>query len=323
MKSVFFKSRKFILFMFDLLCFFVVNSVYVLGVVLDGSLEVRDPVKFLTNFVILAVLIFTFRAVSGFYKNVWRYVYTRAYLGAVVVDTCAALVGIVLTSISRQQIRIWYFVIVTSLFILLTLTSRYVYRVLYKYQNKLTDEPYSHKINVAIVGAGQIGALLADELRYSKTSSYNPIAFIDKDASKEGGLISGIKVYNEDENIVEVIKKLPVQEIFIALPGLDSETLRSIYQLYSQTGCKIKLYDTPVREFGEEDSNAKRTLREFSIEDLLFRKPININSRRSLNYYKDKVVLVVSDISPVLPELTTVLISFRGCYECEDGFIEL
>ena len=90
--------------MFDLLCFFVVNSVYVLGVILDGSLEVRDPVKFLTNFVILAVLIFTFRTVSGFYKNVWRYVYTRAYLSAIIVDACAAIVGIILTSISRGQI---------------------------------------------------------------------------------------------------------------------------------------------------------------------------------------------------------------------------
>ena len=303
MKSVFFKSRKFILCMFDLLCFVVVNSVYVLGVVLDGSLEVRDPAKFLTNFLVLGVLIFTFRIATGFYKNVWRYVYTKAYLSAILVDTCSALVGAILTSVVRQQVRIWYFVIVSALFTLLTLTSRYVYRALYKYQNKLTDEPYSHKINVAIVGAGQIGALLADELRYSKTSSYNPIAFIDKDSSKEGGLISGIKVYNEDENIVEVIKKLPVQEIFIALPGLDSETLRNIYQLYSQTGCKIKLYDTPVREMGEEDSNAKRTLREFSIEDLLFRKPININSRRSLNYYKDKVVLVTGGGGSIGSEL--------------------
>ena len=79
MKSVFFKSRKFILCMFDLLCFFVVNSVYVLGVVLDESLEVRDPAKFLTNFVVLAALIFTFRIVSGFYKNVWRYVHTKVH----------------------------------------------------------------------------------------------------------------------------------------------------------------------------------------------------------------------------------------------------
>ena len=72
MKSVFFKSRKFILCMFDLLCFVVVNSVYVLGVVLDGSLEVRDPAKFLTNFLVLG----TYHGTCGLpsQKSLYRYV---------------------------------------------------------------------------------------------------------------------------------------------------------------------------------------------------------------------------------------------------------
>ena len=87
--------------------------------------------------------------------------------------------------------------------------------MLYKYRNELTDEPYSHKINVAIVGAGQIGALLADELRYSKTSAYNPIAFIDKDASKHGGIVGGIKVYPEDDKIVDTIKKAKAKTVYI------------------------------------------------------------------------------------------------------------
>ena len=303
MKSVFLKSRKVILILFDLFCYLVINGVYVIGVVIDDSLNYRNVPKFLTNIVILMLLVFSFRIVSGFYKNVWRYVYTKAYLNAILCDLCAGFTGAVITSVVRKETKIWYFVIVSSLFTILTLTSRYVYRALYKYLNKLSDEPYSHKINVAIVGAGQIGALLADELRYSRTSSYNPIAFIDKDASKQGGLVSGIKVYREDEKIVETIKKLPIQEIFIALPGLDSETLRHIYHLYTQTGCKIKLYDTPVRDFGDADATEKRTLREFSIEDLLFRKPISINNRMSLNYYKDKVVLVTGGGGSIGSEL--------------------
>ena len=303
MKSVFLKSRKVILILFDLFCYLVINGVYVIGVVIDDSLNYRNVPKFLTNIVILMLLVFSFRIVSGFYKNVWRYVYTKAYLTAILCDLFAGFTGAVITSVVRKETKIWYFVIVSSLFTILTLTSRYVYRALYKYLNKLSDEPYSHKINVAIVGAGQIGALLADELRYSRTSSYNPIAFIDKDASKQGGLVSGIKVYREDEKIVETIKKLPIQEIFIALPGLDSETLRHIYHLYTQTGCKIKLYDTPVRDFGDADATEKRTLREFSIEDLLFRKPISINNRMSLNYYKDKVVLVTGGGGSIGSEL--------------------
>ena len=303
MKLNFLKSRKVILFLFDILCFFFINTCYVLGVVVDNTLDLHDPSKFFTNFTILFVLVFSFRYILGFYKNVWRYTYTKAYLTAIISDLAAGIVATLIFAIARHEMKIWYFVIVVSLFSLLTLSSRYIYRLIYKYMNKLSDEPNSHKINVAIVGAGQIGALLADELRASKTSSYNPIAFIDKDIAKKGSFVSGIRIYHEDENIVKTIKSLPIQEIFIAMPGLDSEALAHIHHLYSKTGCKIKLYDSPVREFDEDEGKGRRTLREFQIEDLLFRKPMRINNRQALNYYRDKVVLVTGGGGSIGSEL--------------------
>ena len=302
MKFSLFKSRKILLFLFDIFCFTIVNAIYILGICLDGTLELRDPSRFAVNFVVLFSFIFFFRILLKFYKNVWRYTYTKAYLMVIISDASAALLSILVVALWRWEIRLWYFVIVAALFSLLTITSRYVYRVLYKYMNKLSDEPRSHKINVAIVGAGQIGALLADELKASKTSSYNPIAFIDKDISKKGSYIGGIRIYHEDENIVKTIRALPVQEIFVAMPGLDSEAIRHIHQLYSQTGCKIKLYDSPVREVDEE-GKGRRTLREVRIEDLLFRKPMNINNRRSLQYYRDKTVLVTGGGGSIGSEL--------------------
>ena len=87
------------------------------------------------------------------------------------------------------------------------------------------------------------------------------------------------------------------------MPGLDSEAIRHIHQLYSKTGCKIKLYDSPVREVDEDEGKGRRMLREVRIEDLLFRKPMSINNRRSLNYYKDKVVLVTGGGGSIGSEL--------------------
>ncbi len=297
------KARKRVLFLFDILCFIFVNVCYALGVMLDGTLNLNDPAKFFTNAVVLFVLIFSFRYFLGFYKNVWRYTATKAYLTAVVSDLTTGVVAIAIFAIARGEVKIWYFVICVAMFTIVTLTSRYCYRLVYKYLNKLSDEPDSHKINVAIVGAGQIGVLLADELLASKTSSYNPIAFIDKDISKKGGIIGGIRVYHEDENIVNIIKVLPIQEIFIAMPGLDSEALAQLYQLYSKTGCKIKLYDSPIRSFDEGESKGRRALREFQIEDLLFRKPMRINNLQALDYYKDKVVLVTGGGGSIGSEL--------------------
>ena len=120
-RPVIFKSRKLMLFFFDILCFFVVNACYVVGVVLDTSLNVRDPAKFVTNFVVLALLVFTCRLVFGFYNNIWRYTYTRAYLLAIVSDLVGGTLAVVVFAIARRELKLWYFVIIVSLFTLLTL----------------------------------------------------------------------------------------------------------------------------------------------------------------------------------------------------------
>ena len=111
MKFVIFKSRKVILFLFDILCFLFVNLGYILGIIIDDSLYLKDHSKFLTNFIILFILVFSFRIVFGFYKNVWRYPYTKAYLTAIIVDMCAGITAAVIFAIVRKEVKIWYMVI--------------------------------------------------------------------------------------------------------------------------------------------------------------------------------------------------------------------
>lgn len=314
MKGLLQNHRKFALCIFDIFCYVIVTLICFLGTLIDPTMLVVYP-YFFTNAVILGVMIFTFRAVFGFYKNVWRYTYTRAYFGAILQDACATVVSVFLVFIVRGIINgvfifmLWQFVIMASLFCLVTLSSRYVYRLYYKYRNRVDDEGDAHKINVAIVGAGQMGALLADELRCSKISNYNPIAFIDKDKSKKDEFIGGLRVYHEDDNIVKVIKSLPIQEIFIAMPGLDSEAIKHLYRLYSQTGCKVKLYDTPVTELGAD--GRRRQLREFQVEDLLFRNPIKINSKKDLEFYTDKTILVTGGGGSIGSELCRQLAKLK------------
>ena len=61
----------------------------------------------------------------------------------------------------------------------------------------------SKRINVAIIGAGQLGAFLANELLCNHQSTYRPIFFVDKDAQKIGNNVVGLKVYAEDEQIFD------------------------------------------------------------------------------------------------------------------------
>ena len=62
-----------------------------------------------------------------------------------------------------------------------------------------------------------------------------------------------------------------MKEIIFALPP-STENTAELYDYYKKSGCKIKIYD--YSSF--QTAGKKRQLREFEIEDLLFRKPIKI-----------------------------------------------
>ncbi|MBQ9806049.1 MAG: polysaccharide biosynthesis protein [Clostridia bacterium] len=297
------RTRKALLILFDIFCFIAIDAVYYLSTVfLDKSLKYEEPNLFLLNSAILLGVILAVRMIAGIYFNVWRYTNTTIYMKMIVSDGVSCLVALGLTFAFGTDNGIWHFLTVSAFNALLVLMSRFAYRQLYKHI-KRSEENERHKIPVAIVGAGQIGALLAEELTYSKKSNYKPIFFIDKDPSKVGSRVAGLKVYREDDRLLDFIQSQEVSEIFVALPKLTSEEASKVYEFYSQTNCKVKLYDTPMKDAQESPRVRQARLREFQIEDLLFRKSLQINNSDSFRYYNGKVVLVTGGGGSIGSEL--------------------
>ena len=210
----------------------------------------------------------------------------------VISDFCGGATAMIITYVLEDQpfyIGVWQSASTVAIFCLATLTLRFIYQQCYRHFNLNLD--YLNKIGVAIVGAGQVGTLLAEELKYNVNSHYRPVCFIDKRADKIGGKIADIRVYKEDKDIISKIKSLPVQEIFIALPNIDGDTAKKLLDFYSKTGCKVKLYDFPINQV-EDEENSKRVVRSFNIEDLLFRNVHNLSGRDMGSFYHGKTVLV-------------------------------
>ncbi len=295
------KARRLILILFDVLSFLLINFSYYYATRVFATSPTYSINTYLYNTVILLLSIFVFRGVFRVYSNVWRYTSTRAYLSLIIADVCAAIVSILLSRAFLLYFGIWHFINVASLTALLTITSRYVYRLIYKHRN-VADPEEGPCINVAIVGAGQLGVLLASDLTNNRRSVYRPVFFIDKDKSKVGSRVYGLPVYYEDTNVFEQIKRDSISEIFIALGNLTSEEATRIYDFYSLSGCKIKIYDIPVRDT-DGHGHAKPTIREFQIEDLLFREPVNVAEKEDLKYYSGKTVLVTGGGGSIGSEL--------------------
>ncbi|MBQ3550164.1 MAG: polysaccharide biosynthesis protein [Clostridia bacterium] len=248
--------------------------------------------EYILNFLAFAICIFGSRLLFKVYVNIWRYANTRAYLYIIVSDFVGSIIAILITKFlfNTIYVNIWNTMVNVTMFTLATLMTRF----LYQYSHNMlfySRSDADSKINVAIIGAGKTGSLLVEELMYNSNSNYRPLCFVDINKERVGGYISGIRIIEENDDVIENLKKLLIKEIFIALPSLSSNDARRIYDFYSQSGCKIKLYDFAIGENSKQASGKPR-LREFRIEDLLFRDTHNINGAETYQYYENKVVLV-------------------------------
>lgn len=298
------RYRKLVLLAFDAFCIAVICGLYFGATrLIDDSLHYEIG-NYLIISAILIVSLIVFRLGFGIYFNVWRYTSTRFNLMLIVADAFGGVFAMLISKIAGQFHGIWFFVTASALSALLALTARFCYRMLYKYRNQAEiSAPQENKISVAIVGAGQVGALLVNELLYNKSANYKPLFFIDKDRAKIGSRIAGLKVYPENEEILDIIREQNIGEIFIALPNMDEDKASALYHFYSKTSCKIKLYDIPAKSLGKGDETEKRSLREFQIEDLLFRKPVEMNNGETYSFYRDKVVMVTGGGGSIGSEL--------------------
>lgn len=256
------------------------------------------------NFLLFFALIFATRLIAKIYKNVWRYANSKAYLELVFSDAIGGGLALLISRLfPSYALGGWFCIASVAMFNCASLSIRFAYQQYYKINARSHAEFKDSKISVAIVGAGQVGALLADELMNYKGSYYRPVCFIDNDPEKKGSRIAGLPVYGEDDDVLEKLKVFPVQEIFIAIPQLDGDEAQKILEHYARSGCKVKLYDFPRNASGDPTDTDKRVLREFKIEDLLFRNSKTVTDDSTRLFYKDKVVLITGGGGSIGSEL--------------------
>lgn len=261
------------------------------------------------------VAVFIARFIGGIYRLIWRYAGAKAYLKLIFCDFIGAMVFFIVQCLFPfDKIAPIVFLSAISMNLLASITIRLAYKFLYEYSTEestirnfvrkstsaLTglrvrkEDEDIHKcrrINIAIVGAGRVGVMLADELVNNPNAAYEPKCFIDIDQMKVGRNINGLPVLSETEATINSLAKFPIQEIIFAVPEITSEKKRELYQKYKSSGYKLKVYDYPIA-MSVNNQGGKRHMREFSIEELLFRNQVNFINEQTKNYYKGKVVLI-------------------------------
>ncbi len=255
------------------------------------------------NFAVFVICIFSARIAMRSYSNVWRYANSLVFLKLIVADAIGGMAAVLITHfIYYVDIGVWMGCALVTMSNIVTLVSRFIYQLYYKNKSSSDVALGKSKINVAILGAGQVGNLLAEELIYDKSSKYQPICFIDNDKRKIGGMMLELPIFAQDDGL-DKIKKLNVEEIFIAIPKLAEERTKALIEYYTKHGFSVKMYDFPIKDDGSSDETSKRIVRDVRIEDLLFRDMLKIIDSESKEYYRNKVVLVTGGGGSIGSEL--------------------
>ena len=265
------------------------------------------------------VCIFICRMIGNIYGQIWRYGGIQGYIRLIFSDAIAFILLIILQatlSIERMSFDRALSLICVNL--LGAISIRMIYRYAYLYSNNETSkgkflskllyrfsglttgtDKEVQKIKIAIIGAGRVGASFAEELINDEKAVYVPRCFIDIDKTKVGREVNGIPVWYADETTLDKLKAYEVQEIVFAIPNMDVNKKKCLYDHYKNAGYKVKVYDYPTLY----TAGSKRNLREFDIEELLFRKPLAVTNEQTYAYYKDKVILITGGGGSIGSEL--------------------
>lgn len=265
------------------------------------------------------VCIFICRMIGNIYGQIWRYGGIQGYIRLIISDAIAFILLIILqATLSIERMSFDRALSLVCVNLLGAISIRMIYRYAYLYSNNETSkgkflskllyrfsglttgtDKEVQKIKIAIIGAGRVGASFAEELVNDEKAVYVPRCFIDIDKTKAGREVNGIPVWYADETTLDKLKAYEVQEIVFAIPNMDVQKKKCLYDHYKNAGYKVKVYDYPTLY----TAGSKRNLREFDIEELLFRKPLAVTNEQTYAYYKDKVILITGGGGSIGSEL--------------------
>lgn len=265
------------------------------------------------------VCIFICRLIGNIYGQIWRYGGIQGYIRLIFSDALAFILLIILqATLPIGRITFDRALSLVCVNLLGAISIRMIYRYAYLYSNNETSkgkflskllyrfsglttgtDKEVQKIKIAIIGAGRVGASFAEELVNDEKAVYIPRCFIDIDKAKAGREVNGIPVWYADETTLDKLKAYEVQEIVFAIPNMDVNKKKCLYDHYKNAGYKVKVYDYPTLY----TAGSKRNLREFDIEELLFRKPLAVTNEQTYAYYKDKVILITGGGGSIGSEL--------------------
>ena len=244
-----------------------------------------------TILLVVAIKLIVFIA-FGFYNRWWRYVSIRdmwATVRGVVVACLIADVTVYLVS-PVHGVRLPRSIAATDL--LLTLAFVAGSRLLAR---TVVERPGLNVVargkEVVVVGAGDAGRVIVQEMQRSRMLNYTPIGFVDDDPRKRHTRIMGVRVLGAIDELPRILREHRPDEVLIAMPSVSGDVRRRIIEPAQQLRIVVKtlpgLYELITGEVGLAGQ-----IRPVQVEDVLGREQVEVDIGEVAAYLEGHTVLV-------------------------------
>ena len=302
-------------FLFFLLADILIVSLSLfLSFLVHFDFNLRVPYAELLREILLffVVLKIGFFAVFRVYRITWRYVGVAELMNivlAVVVAEMALLILSLPNSFFQLPItglarRIF---LVDGFFTLAFISGLRISKKLY--MEVLREKGAGRKgKNTLIIGAGNTGEMLIQDMARNGFADFYPIGLLDDDRTKIGSYIHGVKVLGGLGKLGELIGPLRLEMVIIAIPSLDHNTMRNLYDAARKLKVAVKVVPR-IYDFDKPDINLKG-LEDISIEDLIGRQVIKVDYRGIRSFIEGKTVLITGAGGSIGMEIVTQVCAF-------------
>ncbi|MBN1867074.1 polysaccharide biosynthesis protein [Candidatus Sumerlaeota bacterium] len=144
--------------------------------------------------------------------------------------------------------------------------------------------------NVVIVGAGEVGELLARHFLQNPHIGFRPVGFVDENEKTWGRHIHGLTVYGGVEDLPGLIEETGIVEVIVAVSKPPLKLIDRIVEICERAHVGFKIVPAVSDVMAERVSISQ--IRNVEIEDLLGRESVDLTLSPEMNYVEGETVLV-------------------------------
>lgn len=143
---------------------------------------------------------------------------------------------------------------------------------------------------VIVAGAGDAGEHLVRDLLRNPSDNLVPVGFLDDDRAKRSKKIHGLPVLGPISQAADIVSKMAVDHIIVAIPSATSATMQEILNSMRESNASVKVLPRLGELMGNRPTAAD--IRDVDIADLIGRTPVDVDHEQIASVFRGRVVLI-------------------------------